>query len=96
MIHNHTHGNVDGGFLQHASILVIITVNIPNVFKLRQVLMDGIIERNLTFLNQFCNRNSAKSLRLRTLHKWVVERDPALLRHIGVSHACDFLEAVFV
>ena len=61
-----------------------------------QVFRHRVIERELAFLHQLGDGDTAETLRLRALHEHIVHRDGTFLLHIGISDAAGLLYTVVV
>ena len=75
---------------------VPVAVLHPKFVELRQILRNGIIQRDFALLDQLGNRHATEALCLRALHENIIESDGTLLLHIRIADAASLLHAVIV
>ena len=95
MVQDHSNCQNVLGFVKCLDAVPVAVLH-PKFVELRQILRNGIIQRDFALFDQFGNRHSAEALCLGTLHEDVIESDGTLLLHIRIADAASFLHAVIV
>ena len=95
MVHNMAHGKRILGS-HKAAHSICVRIQNPKFLKLWKIFGNRIIKVKPTLLDENGNCDSAKTLRLRALHKSIVKIDRPLQFDICITGTCNFLNAIVV
>ena len=75
---------------------VCLFIKHPERTEFRKIFGNGIIQRNLTLLNELRNGHPAKSLGLGALHEHVIHGDRALRSRVRIADAAGLLYTIII
>ena len=95
MVEHHTNRQHVLCFVERLDTILVAVLH-PKFLELRQILRHRVVQRELTLLDEFRDGHTAEALRLRTLHKDIVEADGTFLLNVCITDATRLLHAIIV